>query len=396
MAQLIDSFLHLLLLLLSSTHYSSSEEAANHHNVIDYGAKPDGETDSTKAFLDAWDAACGSPAPATILVPAGFFLVNHVTFHGPCKSSYITVQIDGTLVAPTDYANFGKTKQWMMFNGVQGVSVSGGTIDGRGKSLWDCKNSDGDCPEGSTSLTFRKSKNVTISGLRSRNSELYHMVIEDCEGVTVQGAKIEAPEDSPNTDGIHIHKSTGVTLIRSDIGTGDDCVSVGPDTTGLWIEQVTCGPGHGISIGSLGKVYEEKGVENVTVKLVELTGTTNGLRIKSWGRPSTGFVNNVLFQNVTMQNVKHPIIIDQNYCPHHEGCPGKDSGIKISQVSYSNIRGSSATEEAVTFNCSAANPCNGIRLEEIELTYRNEPAKSSCDHAQGTSFGRVNPPSCLQ
>ena len=150
MAQLIDSFLHLLLLLLSSTHYCSSEEAANHHNVIDYGAKPDGETDSTKAFLDAWDAACGSPAPATILVPAGFFLVNHVTFHGPCKSSYITVQIDGTLVAPTDYANFGKTKQWMMFNGVQGVSVSGGTIDGRGKSLWDCKNSDGDCPEGST------------------------------------------------------------------------------------------------------------------------------------------------------------------------------------------------------------------------------------------------------
>jgi polygalacturonase len=77
------------------------------------------------------------------------------------------------------------------------------------------------------------------------------------------------------------------------------------------------------SIGSLAKDVQEAGVQNVTVKKVVFTGTTNGLRIKSWGRPSTGFVNGVIFQNVVMKNVENPIIIDQNYCPHNEKCPGQ-------------------------------------------------------------------------
>lgn len=85
-----------------------------------------------------------------------------------------------------------------------------------------------------------------IGGLRSINSELYHIVIECCQGVTVQGVEIVAPEDSPNTDGIHVQKSTDVTITGVTIGTGDDCISVGPQTSGLWIEHIDCGPGHGV------------------------------------------------------------------------------------------------------------------------------------------------------
>lgn len=77
------------------------------------------------------------------------------------------------------------------------------------------------------------------------------------------------------------------------------------------------------SIGSLGKDLQEPGVENVTVKTVTITGTQNGLRIKTWGRPSSGFVRNVLFQHVIMNNVQNPIVIDQNYCPDNENCPGQ-------------------------------------------------------------------------
>lgn len=77
------------------------------------------------------------------------------------------------------------------------------------------------------------------------------------------------------------------------------------------------------SIGSLGKEQEDDGVQNVTVKTVTFTGTQNGLRIKSWGRPSTGFARNILFQHALMVNVKNPIVIDQNYCPGEKGCPGQ-------------------------------------------------------------------------
>lgn len=77
------------------------------------------------------------------------------------------------------------------------------------------------------------------------------------------------------------------------------------------------------SIGSLGKDLNEPGVQNVTAKTITFIGTQNGLRIKSWGRPSNGFVRNVLFQHAAMTNVQNPIVIDQNYCPDNINCPGQ-------------------------------------------------------------------------
>ena len=77
------------------------------------------------------------------------------------------------------------------------------------------------------------------------------------------------------------------------------------------------------SVGSLGKEQEEAGVQNVTVKTVTFTGTANGVRIKSWGRPSSGFARNILFQHAIMNNVQNPIVVDQNYCPNNKNCPGQ-------------------------------------------------------------------------
>ena len=83
------------------------------------------------------------------------------------------------------------------------------------------------------------------------------------------------------------------------------------------------------SIGSLGKDQQEAGVQNVTVKTVTFTGTQNGVRIKSWGRPSNGFARNILFQHVVMANAQNPIVIDQNYCPSNKGCPGQVRYLKV-------------------------------------------------------------------
>jgi len=73
----------------------------------------------------------------------------------------------------------------------------------------------------------------------------------------------------------------------------------------------------------LAKELKEDGVENVTVSSSVFTGSQNGVRIKSWARPSNGFVRTVFFQDLVMKNVENPIIIDQNYCPTHEGCPNE-------------------------------------------------------------------------
>ncbi|XP_077211822.1 polygalacturonase-like [Tasmannia lanceolata] len=363
-------------------------------NVEDFGAKGDGQTDAGQAFLKAWALACESTTPMTIYVPRKRYLLRPVVFQGPCNNTRIIFNMEGILMAP-DYNAMGTIDTWLMFDDVEGVSIIGGYLDGQGSSLWACKASGKVCPSGSTSLAFNNGKDIEVNNLVSINSELYHIVVISSQNVTLQGVVIHAPGDSPNTDGIHIEQSTDVRILNTGIRTGDDCISIGPGARNLWIQKIACGPGHGISIGSLAKSLDEKGVENITVKNVVFNGTQNGFRIKAWARPSNGFVMGVVFEGALMINVQNPIVIDENYCPRNDGCPNQTSGIKISGVTYQNIKGTSATKIAMKFSCSASNPCKGIGLQDINLTFFGEQAESFCQNIEGTSQGAVMPPSCL-
>ncbi|KAL3525066.1 hypothetical protein ACH5RR_013438 [Cinchona calisaya] len=215
--------------------------------------------------------------------------------------------------------------------------------------------------------------------------------------VKLQNLKISAPIGSPNTDGIHVESSMGITIAGSTIRTGDDCISIGPGSMNMWISKIGCGPGHGISIGSLGNSFNEAGVQNVTVTDSIFSKTQNGVRVKSWAKPSDGYARNLLFQNLIMRNVAYPIIIDQMYCPDNT-CPHQSSGVKVSRVMYKNIKGTSATQTAVKFDCSSSNPCTGITLQDIKLTYLNRsfrPTMTYCSNAMGTHIGAVFPKSCF-
>ncbi|GAB2261578.1 hypothetical protein Droror1_Dr00002575 [Drosera rotundifolia] len=386
-----------LALPLLFTIFLFSTSLAIDHNIVRLGANPNGKTDSSGAFMKAWKVACSSAAKSTITVPVGRFLVSRpVLFPGHyCKSKGIMFRVMGSVIGPSDYWDIGKAGSWFWFESVTGVTISGGTFDARGNGLWDCKNKGhGGCPGGATTLSFTSSKNIVISRWTSINSQLGHIVLNGCRGVKIQDVRLTAAGNSPNTDGIHVQLSTGITILNSHIATGDDCVSIGAGTTNLWIEKVACGPGHGISIGSLGNDLKEPGVQNVTVTSTTFTGTENGVRIKTWGRPSNGFVRSVRFEHITVTNVQNPIVIDQNYCPGNKGCPGKVSGVRITDVTYQDIHGTSATEVAMRFDCSSKNPCSRISLQDVKLTYKNKPSLASCAHAGVSRHGYVEPARC--
>ncbi|KAI0530597.1 hypothetical protein KFK09_000142 [Dendrobium nobile] len=342
--------------------------------------------------------ACNSPSStANIYVPNGIFLISEVRFNGPCLNKKINFMINGTLMAPLGYTD---SSEWITFDTVEGISINGGVFDGRGSKLWDCKLRNGKCPRGATSLEFTNSKDIEIRRLTSIDSELFHIAIHRCDNVNLDGLNIVGPKWSPNTDGIHVQMSTNVNIRNTRIKTGDDCISIGPGTSALWIDRVVCGPGHGISIGSLGKDeglegLKEEGVHNVTVQIIQFVGSDNGLRIKTWGSNVEGYVRGIIFKHVVMNNVMNPIIIDQNYCPHNQNCPHKDSSIQISDVEYRNIQGTSASPIAIKLDCSPTNPCKGLGMSNIKLTYKERPAKSFCNHASGHSSGLMIPPSCL-
>ncbi|KAH7572743.1 hypothetical protein JRO89_XS03G0005800 [Xanthoceras sorbifolium] len=145
-----DLLIFALLLIIFFT--SSSSAIPVTFNVADLGARPDGTTDSTQAFLGAWARASGSTMVATIYVPLGRFLLRNVVFDGKgCKNNNIVVRIDGTLMAPTNYNVIGKVKHWLSFEHVNDVSVLGGVLDGQGAGLWTCKRAGNKgCPNGAT------------------------------------------------------------------------------------------------------------------------------------------------------------------------------------------------------------------------------------------------------
>lgn len=367
-------------------------------DVTKYGAVANNERkDNVQAFMKTWVAACrNSNAPAKIVIPTGAFLVGPVVFQGPCKSSEpIVIEVQGTVKATTDVSDY-SSPEWFSFEYVNGLVLTGkGTFDGQGPKVWhynDCKTNP-NCQHLASSLRFSNVNNTYVEGITSLNSKWFHFFIYESKNITLNNVKITAPADSPNTDGIHISASTSVNVTNTAIATGDDCIGIVQDCHDIYITNVTCGPGHGISVGSLGKWSYDKGVSNIVVRNCTLVNTTNGARIKTWGGTTSGEATGIIYENIIMKNVKNPIIIDQNY-----GRKNQPSKWKIKDVHFRNIKGTSASKVSISLGCSSLFPCEVVEMSNVNLSYggtkfATTATDSVCENAKVTNSGS-NPVPC--
>ncbi|CAL5342323.1 unnamed protein product [Camellia sinensis] len=383
-----------LLLLLAQTIKVQSGV----FDVTKYGAKV-GNTDISQAILSAWKEACASTSASKIVVPAGTYLMNEVTLQGPCKGP-IELQIQGTLKAPDDPGQF-KQAGWLTIQRVDQFTLSGtGTLDGQGPTAWSQNHCDKnpECKQFAMNMRFNSVTNSVVRNITSLDSKNFHVNLLGCKNMTFDHFTITAPENSVNTDGIHIGRSSGINIIDSNIKTGDDCVSVGHGSQQITVERVTCGPGHGISVGSLGRYKNEQPVSGVTVKNCTLINTSNGVRVKTWpASPAAGTAADMHFEDIIMNNVGNPVVIDQEYCPYNQCTSKEPSLVKISNVSFKNIRGTSSTRVAVKLVCSKGNPCENVEIGDIDLSYSGAggPATSQCANIKPSFSGKQNPPTCV-
>nr|GMD63953.1 polygalacturonase At1g48100 [Ipomoea batatas] len=259
----------------------------------------DGMTDDTQAFKEAWDAACQVES-ATLLVPSAYsFLIHSTIFTGPCQTGFV----------------FQAVRFFM-------------------------------------SCQHRRGR------IRKRTVPQFNFRFDNCENVHIQSIHITAPPLSPNTDGIHNIENNNTTLKIYDslISNGDDCVSIGSGCYDVDIRNLTCGPGgHGISIGSLGNHKSRACVSNITVRDSVIRQSDNGVRIKTW-QGGWGAVLGVTFDNIHMDNVRNPIIIDQFYCLSST-CENTTSAVSISGVQYSGIKGTYDIRRPSHSISRAATPC---------------------------------------
>ncbi|OMO98562.1 Glycoside hydrolase, family 28 [Corchorus olitorius] len=345
-------------------------------DVTEHGAVANGATESSKAFTAAWNAACSHPGKSTFYIPKGRFLVGPITFSGPCYNNQSpNIEIKGTLLAPISLSAF-QSSNWIAFRNLHGFTLTGGTetakLDGQGAAeAWkqeSCQKS-AECKKLITSIDFINVSYATIRDITLSNSKGFHLGLHGSDHINIYNLNIVAPGNSPNTDGIHVSHSSYINISSSTIGVGDDCVSIGPGSAHISVSNVHCGPGHGISVGSLGKYKYEKDVVGIHVRNCTIRDTQNGIRVKTWPGAPPSSASNMTFEDIHMINVANPIIIDQEYCPSHSCKTTLPSLVKLRDISIKNINGTYNTKSAVAFFCSTEVPCENVHLVNVNLKY---------------------------
>ncbi|KAL6312441.1 hypothetical protein AAG906_004809 [Vitis piasezkii] len=366
--------------MVTLSSFSSTTNASSpYFDVMNYGAVGDGKpmihryhlcAMHVQAFLKAWNETCKvQQQRATLNIPAKTFLLNPIQFSGPCVPTSINVQIglfifidfstgSSKIIASTNKSLF-SNNHWLLFSYVKGLTLTGsGTIDGQGAGSWQ--------------------ERRDTSRIDTYQSPKAHIILTKCDGANINNITISAPEAAPNTDGIDIASSNHVQVRNSKIGTSDDCIAISARCSFINITSVTCGPGHGISIGSLG--YPGSGdfdtVSEVHVRSCNFTGrNTTGVRIKTW----QGEVKKITYEDIMFDNVRYPIVIDQFYCPNNACKTIGTSALAISDVLYTRITGTSSGDEVISLNCGTRNSCNNIVLDDIHLK-SSDPTKTAYAH----------------
>ncbi|KAL0354345.1 UNVERIFIED_CONTAM: Exopolygalacturonase [Sesamum angustifolium] len=353
-----------------------------------------------QTFLKAWSQACQTKG-GVLQIPQGNYSLSGADFQGPCNGQ-TSVLLNGTLKASSDPTL--PLDHWIQFGNVDNLRIYG---NGCWMEMEPCLGENAVISRNASfplqvyllisnitrSLKLSGVTNAQIQDIKSINSKFFHIVIGDSQNVVVNNVQIWAPWNSSNTDGIHIGRSNSIIISNVNIATGDDCISIGDGCYNINITGVSCGPGHGISIGSLGRYDTEKDVSLINVMGSTLTNTTNGLRIKTFASPQSLVVSGITYQNIIMNNVRNPIIIDQHYCPQSQ-CTGQgESNILIKGVKYMNIRGSSSTSVGVKTNCSGNRPCQDIEFSGLNITYQGRPTTASCSFCDFRFLGSSQVPS---
>ena len=313
-------------------------------NVRDFGAKGDGVTDDTP-MLQAAVSCC--PAGGRVLVPAG----DYVT--GPLfLKSRITVEIaeGARLMLLTDRTRFPILPENVPADNADGEVLMGlwegnsedgfasaltaidaegtavigeGTIDGRAQeSDWWVSPKEKRIARRGNLLYTQRCKGLLFQGLTFVNSPSWNLHPAFSEELDFVDLKIRAPYHSPNTDGFDPESCRKVRLLGTEISVGDDCIALKSGKIRLGkkyrrpcedVEIAWCAmlDGHGgVTLGS----EMAGGIRNVRVHHCYMKGNDRGLRVKTRrGRGKDGVIDGILFEQVHMDGVKMPLIVNSMY-----------------------------------------------------------------------------------
>lgn len=382
-------------------------------DVKAFGAKGDGVTDDTVAIQTAIRFL---PEGGRLHFPAGIYL----TFPLALKS-HITLELaeGATLLGSTEREKYpivpgtvpdlngGEELHFAGFEGIAGAMyqslitaeyaeditlIGPGTVDGNAQNgdWWQKVN---DLPAYRPRLCFfNRCKDIVMHGVHAQNSPSWQLHPYFSDHLAFYDVSVAAPKVSPNTDALDPESCDDVTIVGCKFTVGDDCVAIKSGKIELGekfnksadhhtIRNCLMAFGHGAVV--LGSEIGA-GVKNLSVSQCYFQGTDRGLRIKSRrGRGKNCIIDNVLFENIIMDGVLTPIVINlfynccdpdrfTEYVWSREHLPVDDRTPHMGRFHFKDMVCTGAQVAACYIDGLPESPIDEVEFENVSISFAEE------------------------
>ncbi len=381
-------------------------------NVRDFGAKGDGVNDDTCAIQNAIHVC---PAGGRVKVPAGTYAVRPLVL-----KSHMTLDLqDGaTLLADTCEEHYpllpgevhddvtDRAVQIGTWEGnpfpcrqsflsafhAQDICIVGrGVIDGNAQnSTWwnDVKTRSIGRPR---LVFFNHCSGVRFHGILGKNSASWHFHPFFCRDVGFYDIAVEAPKDSPNTDGTDPESCDDVRYVGVRFSVGDDAIALKSGKMYMGMKYRTAATRHVIrnclmeyAHGAVVLGSEMSGgIRDLSVSQCLFSHTDRGLRIKTRrGRGKYAVIDGVEFSNIRMDNVLTPMVINMYYYCDPDGkseyvwskeaLPVDDGTPYLGAFTFRDMECTDCEWAAGYFYGLTEQPIGSITLENVRFCFKSD------------------------
>lgn len=383
-------------------------------NVRDFYAKGDGSSDDTGP-IQAAILCC--PPGGRVFIPEGKYRIRPVFLKSHIQ---IEIQENAILLGETDrhkypvlpgrlpmeeegkeyYLGTWEGKAESAFAGlITGVGVEDvklygkGIIDGQAdKSDWWVNDRVKRVAWRPRGIFLNSCRQIGLQGLTCRNTASWNQHPFFCQDIVYADLKLQNPKENPNTDGIDPESCARVSILGCEFSVGDDCIAIksGKREMGekrktpcedIVIRNCLMQYGHGaVTLGS----ELSAGLKNITVTQCRFEKTDRGLRIKTQrGRGRRATVDNVVFDNIEMSEVRAPLVVnmfykarnndpDAAYMYNHKKLPVDERTPCFGSFTFKNIRADGVEWTAGAFWGLPEQPIEEIRMENISFQMKEQ------------------------
>lgn len=398
----------------------TTEKESGVVSILDFGAVGDGVSDDSTAIRSAIEAC---PKEGRVYFPKGVYLTEPIRL----KSDMTLELSDGAvLLGVTDtfrypvlpaYINVdGEERIYSAFEGIatpcytsfvsayfeKNIKIVGeGVIDANAEnSVWWT-------PEYVNNMDVRRPRllflngceNVKIHGITGKNGASWNFHPFFSKNLGIYGLKVEADKNSPNTDGLDPECCEDVTVVGCRFSVGDDCMAIKSGKIDIGRKYNATAKNHTVrnclmEFGHGGVVLGSEigsGVSELYVSQCIFSGTERGLRIKSRrGRGKNSVVDNVEFDNILMDGVGIPFVINMHYdlCdPDGKSdyvqsrlpMPVDETTPRMGRFLFKNIKCQGSEIAAGYFEGLSEMPIEEVALENVDISFKTDAKEGIID-----------------